>query len=292
MIRLRDLVPFFFIIRTFLIKVSIIVVGLFSVVWVSGAIYGSFYYAYLPHQTYTVPIHLTFQPCPIEDVNARCSFLKASIDLHAEKLLLEQGQKYNIRLEMTLPTDQINRNHGMFMVCIKLLKTNGEVTKNCKSSILPHRTSVTRALRSLIPFSNYGGEESLFVDFFSQLQADASAPYVEGQVEVQSKTIGISSSNLYIHSQFKGLSYFMYHAPILAGIAGITFISIILISLLFLLIGASVDPVQVSAYQREDKDHLAKLRKSSQFDKLVNRVNKEKHYDNDQDQRESNLHED
>ena len=290
MIRLRDLVPFFFIIRTFLIKVSIIVCGLVSIVWVSGAIYGSFYYAYLPHQTYTLPVHLTFQPCPIEDVNDRCSFLHSSVDLQAEKLFLDQEQKYSIRLEMTLPTDQINRNHGMFMVCIKLLKTNGDVTKSCKSSILPHRTSVSRALRSLIPFQNYGGEETLFIEFFSQLQSDASTPYVEGQVEVQSRTIGISSSSLHIHSQFTGLSYFMYHAPILAGIAGITFISIILISLLFLLIGASVDPVQVSAYHREDKDHLAQLHKSPQFDKLVNRVNKEKQYD--PDQRQTNLHED
>ena len=290
MIRLRDLVPFFFIIRTFLIKVCIIVCGLVSIVWVSGAIYGSFYYAYL-NQTYTLPIHLTFQPCSLEATNDRCSFLQASVDLQAEKLFLDQEQKYSMRLEMTLPTDQINRNHGMFMVCIKLLKTNGDATNNCKSSILPHRTSVSRALRSLIPFQNYGGEETLFIEFYSQLQADTSTPYVEAQVEVQSRTIGISSSNLYIHSHFTGLSYFMYHAPILAGITGITFISIILISLLFLLIGASVDPVQVSAYHREDKDHLAQLRKSPQFDKLVNRVNREKQYD-DQDQRQPNLHED
>ena len=192
---------------------------------------------------------------------------------------------------MTLPTDEINRSHGMFMVCLRLRKNDDEeMSQNCKSSILPHRTSVSRVLRSLIPFNNYGGEETLSIEFTGQLQA--SIPYLEAHVEVQSKTVGISSSYLYIHPQFSGLSYFMYHAPISSGIAGITFISIILISLLFLMIGASVDPVQVSHYQREEKpNHMANLKKCPNFDKLVSKVSKGKHCDLD-DQRYPNLHED
>ena len=165
MIRLRDFVPLFFIVRAFLIKTAILLTSLVSILWISGGIYGSFYYACLPHRTYSMPIYFTFQPCPLDSVHTRCSFLTAKIDFQEnEALVLDPDEKYTLRLEMNLPSDEINRNVGMFMVCLHLKPLDqAEVIQKCKSSILPHRTTVSRVLRSLVPFQNYGGEESLSI---------------------------------------------------------------------------------------------------------------------------------
>lgn len=296
MIRLRDLVPFFFVVRTFLIKIGIIVCGLVSILWISGGIYGSFYYACLPHQTYSMPVYFTFQPCPLESEQPRCSWISAKIDFQDEKLVLEPNEKYTLRLELNLPSDEINRNTGMFIVCLNLKPLEAEVIQKCKSSILPHRTSISRLLRSLFPFQNYGGEESLSIEFYSQMQrSENSAPITEAEIVVQSKSLGISDASFHIHAHFTGISHFMYHYPISSGIAGITIISIVLVSLLFLLIGASVDPVQVSAFQYQNCNTATEdsprstLNKCPNFGRLVNRVNKEKH---EPDQRQTNLHQD
>ena len=225
MIRLRDLVPFFFIVRTFLIKIGIIICGLVSILWISGGIYGSFYYSCLPHQTYSMPIYFTFQPCPLEAEQPRCSWISAKIDFQDEELVLEPEEKYTLRLELNLPSDEINRNAGMFMVCLNLKPLEAEVIQKCKSSILPHRTSVSRVLRSLFPFQNYGGEESLSIEFFSQMQrSENAAPIAEAEIVVQSKSVGISDASFHVHAHFTGISHFMYHYPISSGIAGITII--------------------------------------------------------------------
>ena len=122
-----------------------------------------------------------------------------------------------------------------------------------------------------------------------------SEPIAGADITIESKSLGVTEASFHVHAHFRGISYFMYHYPISAGMAGITIISIVLISLLFLLIGASVDPVQVSAFQyqssknpTEDVSLKTTLNKCPNFEKLVNRVSKEKR---DPDQRPE-LHED
>ena len=84
---IRELVPFFFVLRTFFIKVTLLAFGLFLVLWISGVIYGSIYYAFIPAQTYLLPVNFAFEPCPLDtdkdrcsgqEHSWRCSFLEAS----------------------------------------------------------------------------------------------------------------------------------------------------------------------------------------------------------------------
>ena len=73
---IRELVPFFFILRNFVIKATLLSFGLWSVLWISGVIYGSFYYGLIPLQTYHLPLNFNFEPCPMSEDKDRCSFLK------------------------------------------------------------------------------------------------------------------------------------------------------------------------------------------------------------------------
>ena len=75
---IRELVPFFFILRNFVIKATLLSFGLWSVLWISGVIYGSFYYGLIPLQTYHLPLNFNFEPCPMSEDKDRCSSLKVT----------------------------------------------------------------------------------------------------------------------------------------------------------------------------------------------------------------------
>lgn len=284
-----------------MIKATILIFGLVTVLWISGGFYGSFYYAYIPLQTYLLPVNFKFDPCPMDAVTEkdRCSFLRAIVDFPLDKQVSNEhyllpGNVYQISLDLELPLDDINRNVGMFMTCINLKTFDDiEISHNCASGVLPHRTSVSRGLRSLIPFFNYGGTEIVSIEFFEAFQDDPRAAAAKAHLEIQSRHLGVAKAWLRCHVQFKGIRYLMYHYSITSGVIGITFISIFIFSLLFMLMGKMMDPVIVSDFkQKQEEDGqktLRRLEKCPKFSKLVDKVKKsnEDSYD-----KGCNLHED
>lgn len=299
---IREIVPFFFTIRLFVIKATFLIFGLVTVLWISGGLYGSFYYAYIPLQTYLLPVKFTFDPCPIDNAGLgmdkdRCSFLHATVDFPLDKQVSNEhyllpGNVYEISLDLELPSDDINRNVGMFMTCINLKTFDDiEISQNCASGVLPHRTSVSRGLRSLIPFYNYGGSELVSIEFFDAFQDDPKAAAAKAQLQIQSRHLGVSKAWLRCHVQFKGMRYLMYHYSITSGVIGITFISIFIFSILFMLMGKMLDPVIVSDFnsttKQTDQNVLRRLEKCPNFSKLVDKVKKSNDFD-----KGCNLHED
>ena len=307
---IREIVPFFFALRTFIIKATILVFGLVAVVWISFAIYGSFYYAYLPLETmYHLPVNFQFEPCPIESDRERCSFLKATVDFSQDDRDLNQenylslGHSYTISLDLELPANEMNKKAGMFIICLKLESANrGDTNANtCQSSVLPHRSSVSRTLRSLLPFYNYGGEEFLSIEFIENF------PAAKAHLEIKSRYLGISKASLRLHAHFKGLRYLMYHYPITCGVLGVTFVLIVLVSLVFLMLGKMLDPVIVSSFEKPSlspslsmAEPKRRLERCPNFGKLVEKIEKSKenstnYIENDEDKlrkRQCNLHED
>jgi len=311
---IREIVPFFFALRTFIIKGTFLTFLIFGLVWISFAIYGSFYYAYLVSSSaylYHLPVNFQFDPCPIESDKERCSFLKATVEIpqddhsNHQKNDLTLGHSYSISLDLDLPSDDMNKKAGMFIICLKLENADGVESSQttCHSSVLPHRSSVSRTLRSLLPFYNYGGEEFLSVEFVENF------PAAKAHLEIKSRYLGISKASLRLHAHFKGLRYLMYHYPMTCGIVGVTFVLIFLISLVFLILGKMIDPVIVSSFERTSApsthtppsaESKRRLERCPNFGKLVDKVEKSKegHLDDVSSEeellrkRQCNLHED
>ena len=272
---IRELVPFFFVLRTFFIKVTLLAFGLFLVLWISGVIYGSIYYAFIPAQTYLLPVNFAFEPCPLDSDKDRCSFLEATVDFEKNEILLLSDQMYSISLDMTIPADQTNQNVGLFMVCLSLESSHSQQMKPkiCKSAILPFRTSIYRIIWSLIPFQNYGCEEILNIEFLDNFKDDIHSPIFRGNIEIQSRHLSVSNSYLRVHTNFYGLQYLMYNYPRISGILGITFICICLCSLLLLIFGQTVDPVTSSDFDASKKELHEKLKNCPNFEKVIKKVN-------------------
>ena len=173
----------------------------------------------------------------------------------------------------------MNKKAGMFIICLQLESVNrGETNTNtCQSSVLPHRSSVSRILRSLLPFYNYGGEEFLSIEFIENFPAE------KAHLEIKSRYLGISKASLRLHAHFKGLRYLMYHYPTTCGVFGVTFVLIVLISLFFLMLGKMLDPVIVSSFEKAElsttlsmPEPRRRLERCPNFGKLVEKIEKSK----------------
>ncbi len=297
MIRLRDLLPYFLALRALLIRLTVLVIGLFSIVWISGGLYGSFYYAYIPQQTYLLPVDFVFEPCGDSEATvspSRCSDLTATVAFQLDKLPLGKenylmlGQTYSISIDLEMPSNVMNQNVGMFLLCLTLESAEGrEVGGNggsrCKSSIMPHRSESWKTVWSILfPFKNYGGEEIVSVEFYDKFQDDVHNPVAKAIVEIKNRHIGISKASLRLHSHFRGLRYLMYHYPVTSAVLGILFISTVLFSLLILALGKVFNTNQVSHYNNEEQakmsssrsrqDLSSKLKKCSSLGKIARKV--------------------
>lgn len=81
-----------------------------SILWVSAFLYGSFYFFYMPTQTYEAPINFKFDPCSDrEDVprGAKCSFLYSNVSFSGSsesgvEFKLNHGQSYVVKIELNL----------------------------------------------------------------------------------------------------------------------------------------------------------------------------------------------
>lgn len=249
--RLRDLVPFFLRLRTLLVKAFVFLSVLFCTLWLSAGLYGSFYYAYMPQQTYLLPVHLSFDSCPPTEsgFSDRCSFPKAHVSFDLKHRhhtgghhYLMAGQTYSISLELDVPVDEKNRNTGMFMSCLTLeTSDNKEAGHRCRSGILPYRPEVWRTLWSffglLWPEQNYAGQETIAVEFFEDFQDNVHAPVNSAQIEIRSRTLGVEKARMRVHAHFRGLRYIMYHHPVVSVVVGTLVITTFLFSVLLVACG-------------------------------------------------------
>merc|ERR1712018_218007 len=105
-------------------------------------------------------------------------------------------------------------------------------------------TSLSRFVSKLLfPLENSGGKETISIEFFGYFKDDIVAPAAKAYLQIKSRYLGVSKAWLRLHAHFHGLPFFMYHYPITSGLVGVTFISIFLLSVLFLVLGKMLDPI-------------------------------------------------
>ncbi|CAB4062525.1 unnamed protein product [Lepeophtheirus salmonis] len=107
---------------------------------------------------------------------------------------------------------KFNRDHGMFMSCLKVFGKNGSMLReHCKSSLFPHRSFITRQLRNLIispgVIAGYWNEyETIEIDFFKEfMDMDPYNPAKWITFVIKSRFLDVYSAELRILADFKVL---------------------------------------------------------------------------------------
>merc|ERR1719341_1799903 len=198
---------------------------------VSVFLYGTFYYAYMPVEMHNLPVHLQFQPC--SGTTDRCSHPTANIALRRYQKLL-QGQPYSISLNLEIPDSPVNEDLGMFMSCLTISSTKGDlIGEACKSSISEYRSSLLRTMETIsyspALLTGWSAQkQEVHINYFSNFQTDPHTPAEVITVEIKSKYLQISEASLQIHAELNGLRHLMYRHPWFSSFLGVSFNILIL----------------------------------------------------------------
>ena len=112
---------------------------------ISGFIYGSFYFAFVPSPIHQGPVFLIFEPC--HEKMGKCGFLNSSLSLTERNPILMTGQQYTLTLSLEMPESEVNKHLGMFMNCVQLLSNDRKMVRSaCRSAMLKYRSESLRSL--------------------------------------------------------------------------------------------------------------------------------------------------
>jgi len=193
---------------------------------VSVFMYGTFYYAYMPLELQDLPLHFQFKPC--EDSMKKCSNPAAIIGLDHRKQNLLQGQPYTFSMTMEIPDTPSNEDHGMFMSCLNITTTTGDlVDRACKSSLSQYRSPLLRTMETLFfspaLLTGFSSQSQLLtIDYFTNFQTNPHIPAQILAVELQSRHLTITSARLHVAATLSGLRHVMYRHPWIAAFIGIS----------------------------------------------------------------------
>ncbi|KAI4470016.1 bernardinelli-seip congenital lipodystrophy 2 bscl2 protein [Holotrichia oblita] len=165
------------------------------------------------------------RPC---EESSMCSFPSAHVELTKRQQLLMMGQPYRVELVLEMPESPVNKQLGMFMVCVDFRgKSNKLITRSCRSAMLHYRSFVldliyTVAYSPLLLIGTVEEKQTINIELFEDYYEIENEAVTDVYVEIQSTRIEIYSAKFLLNAHFSGLRYVMFNWPIISAIIGIT----------------------------------------------------------------------
>ncbi|KAF9802719.1 hypothetical protein SFRURICE_007331 [Spodoptera frugiperda] len=225
-------------VKELMYRVAIVTLFITVILWLSIFMYVGFYNIYMPNVTHVRPVHFQFKPC--EDKAGICSYPYAYVQLTKASNILMQKQPYRIKLVLEMPESEVNKDLGMFMVCVQMRAKGGYlVSSSCRSAMIRYRSLLHRIMRTFVFSPLYLGgvdeeKQQLKVELFSDFEDDPEKPATDAYVELQSRFAQVYSSELHVQAHFTGLRYLMFNWPKISAVFGIC-TNLFFVSLIFIL---------------------------------------------------------
>ncbi|XP_071159026.1 seipin-like isoform X2 [Mytilus edulis] len=276
----------FFKLKNVVTTIIIVIFVFIILLWLSVFMYGSFYYSYMPTESYILPVHLNFRTCDV-GIGA-CSFPSANISLlkSGQENMFVTGQLYSIVLNLDLPESNVNKELGMFIVKLQLYNKNGESLSSATRSVstmLHYRSELLRVLDTFVfsPLLLSGFVEQkqmLMIEFFSNYVDDAYNPAVGIIVEIQNLHVQLYTMVLKMYAKFTGLRYFLYHWPMMSALFGIScnLVMLLFIALLSWYQCLSTKKTNSSEYNSYDDDFESLEERRKRIRKMMDKEKEDK----------------
>ncbi|TRY76650.1 hypothetical protein TCAL_04075 [Tigriopus californicus] len=264
------------------------IVLLFSFVFgLSTLLYGSFYFFYMPgSQTLSHPVHFTFQPCPASHdlgTSSKCSYLIANLTWNPTRPLFGDTH-HRIALQLEMPGSPANSKAGMFLVCVHLLTLPLESGQDplaplswCRSVLVPFKSDARQWIEAFMlgPLQVAGlisDDETILVEFFNGILNPGPTSLIAVGLEVQSRWVDVNKAEFFVHAKFSGLRHLMFHHPIVCSLVGVSSLSTVVLSLVYLFWKRFFEPAVVVKMSLSERHALARERllraQGSQFNPL------------------------
>ncbi|XP_053669998.1 seipin [Anopheles nili] len=248
------------------LKLFIVVLVGFSVVWASIFLYLYFYYSYMPSVLHLKDVHLNLREC--KDASIDCKpYPTANVALTNHQRFLMVGQPYKIILNLEMPESDHNGKIGMFTVC-GTVKDYGyeEIAKSCRMSMLHYKSDLLKTILTIVfaPLLVFGYREEkqlVTVELFSNFLDDSNHPATNIDITILRQDVQLYSAQLQVVANFTGLRYLMFNWPVLSAVIGIT------TNLFFILIVCVL-----SWYHWDDSEWISDI--SNRYQQIVKGVSK------------------
>jgi seipin len=185
-------------------------------------------------------------------------------------LMADKGLDYSVSVVLEMPESAVNRQSGMFLMCLHMKASSGEsVRSECRSTMLHYRSELLRAIETLVlaPLFMTGHileSQKLTVTFADDYRDDPLMPVVAIDLQILSRFVEVYSVRFLIHARFTGLRYIMFHFPILSAVIG-TLLQVIVLSVIILFSWCKVfEEGQLRAVEPVRPASSSGLRKSSE----------------------------
>uniref|UniRef100_A0A182NSE4 Seipin n=1 Tax=Anopheles dirus TaxID=7168 RepID=A0A182NSE4_9DIPT len=245
------------------LKLFIVVLVGFSVVWASIFLYLYFYYSYMPSVLHLKDVHLNLRECNKWASDCK-SYPTANVALTNHQRFLMVGQPYKVILNLEMPESEHN---GMFTVCGTMKDyEHEEVAKSCRMTMLHYKSDLLKTILTFVfaPLLIFGYREQkqmVTVELFSNFLDDSNHPATNIDIIIHSQDIQLYSAQLHVVANFTGLRYLMFNWPVLSAIIGIT------TNLFFILIVCVL-----SWYHWDDTEWISDIR--DRYQQIVQGVSK------------------
>lgn len=214
--------------RLLIAQTSLVTLYSLLIVSTSVFIYITVYNTYVPVVQQSRPVHLQFD----SECQENCSHPYAIVNFNdvRSSFYLARGQSYRFVLALEMPESDINWSQGMFMIRLRLIESQGKTLYDVsRPAILKYKTFLTRLINAVVywPFlvANYKNE-------MQTMNVQLIDNYIEGAkfyfnkmdralVEILARDVQIYTANLHILANLSGLTYYMYHWPLMSATMGV-----------------------------------------------------------------------
>ncbi|XP_052867229.1 seipin-like isoform X1 [Anopheles cruzii] len=213
--------------KNLFLKLIVVVLVGFSIVWASIFLYLYFYYSYMPSVLHLKDVHLNLRECKTGADDCQ-PYPSANVPLTNHQRFLMVGQPYKIMLNLEMPESEHNGKIGMFTVCGTVRDyEQGYIAKSCRMSMLHYKSDLLKTILTIVfaPLLVFGYREQkqhVTVELFSNFLDDSNQPATNIDITIMCPDIQLYSAQLQVVANFTGLRYLMFNWPVLSAIIGIT----------------------------------------------------------------------
>ncbi|KAI8377169.1 putative adipose-regulatory protein-domain-containing protein [Choanephora cucurbitarum] len=172
--------------------------------------YITFYQRYIPKTAHVEPIYFQYDSH---------LYPQSTIQLKGPhpSMPLRNDQRYDVSIQLHVPTSDVNFDLGNFMVHVELKTENGTcLAESSRPAILRYQSYTHRILHVLakaIPLLIGWAEESqhIHIPLIESYIEKKATPLTQATVSISTPKLQIYKAQLSVIADFKGLRYYMYH---------------------------------------------------------------------------------
>ncbi|KAJ2480466.1 hypothetical protein IWW56_002410 [Coemansia sp. RSA 2131] len=178
-----------------------------TIILSSTMLYGVFYKLYVPQLLHSAPVYFQYSA----NTTALVNFVPSS-----NYKFLSTSQAYSVSLDLDVPTSDLNRDLGSFMVDLELRDRHAHaIHLSSRPSILPYESQLVRTMRTLVrsvplALGLIDERTRLCVRLVDDVYDKHFSPVTSAWIAL-SKPVQVYSAKIIIRAQFSGLRYWMYY---------------------------------------------------------------------------------